>query len=151
LPPQDSTLHPVVGAMAIVVREGKVLLIRRRNSPDAARWSFPAGKVNYGEQVQEAAVRELREETGVQASAVKVITAVDAIDFDENQNIKHHFVIIVVSCAWFSGIPNASDDALDARWFSLSDLSQLELAKSFDVVSIARSAVGASDSLPPLL
>jgi 8-oxo-dGTP diphosphatase len=133
--------------MAVVVREDKVLLIRRRNSPDAGRWSFPAGKIDYGERVEQAAVRELREETAVQARALNVTTAVNAIDFDENQNIKHHFVIIAVSCAWLSGTPVASDDALDARWFSLSDLAQLELAKSFDVASIARSAVSPLDCL----
>lgn len=127
--------------MAVVVREDRLLLIRRRNQPDAGRWSFPAGKIEFGETIDTATIRELAEETGVSATAGRIITAVDAIDYDDEGNVQHHFVVVALLCQWIAGDPQANDDATDARWFLLAELDDLDLPAAFDLKAIARSAL----------
>lgn len=131
-------VRPVVATIATVFKDGSVLLVRRANPPDAGKWGFPGGKIDLGESLQEAAIRELFEETGVKATAQRVFTAVDAFDHDENGKVRHHYVLVAVLCAWVSGEPIAGDDALEARWFPLNVLEGEELALSLDVAKVAR-------------
>lgn len=131
---------PVPAAIAVVVRGESVLLVRRANPPDAGRWGFPGGKIEWGESVQAAAVRELLEETGVRAAARRVFTAVDAFDRDRAGRVRRHYVLVAVLCDWISGEPVAGDDALEAAWFRLDGLENGELALSLDVAAVARQA-----------
>ena len=133
---------PVPAAIAVVFRGGRVLLVRRANPPDAGLWGFPGGKIEPGETIERAAVRELAEETGIEADACRVVTAVDAIDRDASGALRRHFVLIAVLCRWLSGEPVAGDDALEARWFALDELDDEELALSPDVAEVARHAAG---------
>lgn len=130
--------RPVAAVLAVVVRGEEVILVRRANPPDAGLWGFPGGKIEPGEPITDAAVRELHEETCVTARAVEVFTAVDAIG---NGPAAHHYVLIAVLCAWLAGDPVAADDALEARWFDLATLLSAETLKSFAVDSVAMKAV----------
>ncbi|MBM3604599.1 MAG: NUDIX domain-containing protein [Alphaproteobacteria bacterium] len=130
--------RPVVATIAAVFKQGQVLLVRRANPPDAGRWGFPGGQVDLGESLEEAAVRELAEETGIRATAERVFTAVDAFDHDESGVLRHHYVLVAVLCSWVSGKPTAGDDALEARWFPLDRLGTADLALSLDVEKVAR-------------
>jgi 8-oxo-dGTP diphosphatase len=137
----DSPIRrPVAATIAIVMREGRVLLVRRANSPDAGRWGFPGGKIEIGETIADASVRELLEETGIRAEAQKVFTAVDAFDRDGSGHLRQHFVLIAVLCRWISGEAVAGDDALDASWFRLEDLDDKDLALSLDIALVAWQA-----------
>ncbi len=136
----DFPSRPIAATIAAVIRENKVLLVRRANPPDAGRWGFPGGKIEQGEEIMDAAIRELSEETGVRAVADKVFTAVDAFDLDDNGKLRQHFILIAVLCHWISGEPVAGDDALEARWFRLDELDKPDLALSLDVASVARYA-----------
>ena len=131
-------VRPIVATIATVFRDDHVLLVRRANPPDAGKWGFPGGKVDLGECLQDAAVRELYEETGIRATAQRVFTAVDAFDHDEEGAVRHHYVLVAVLCAWTSGEPIAGDDALEARWFPLNALEEEDLALSLDVAKVAR-------------
>ncbi|WP_110650668.1 NUDIX hydrolase [Salinicola peritrichatus] len=135
-----ATHHPIPATIAAVIRDGNVLLVRRRNPPDANHWGFPGGKIDFGETVESAALRELHEETCVQASVVKTFTAVDVFDHDDAGHIQQHFVLIAVLCQWVSGEPVAGDDALDARWFPIESLERQDLALSLDVAEVAKMA-----------
>lgn len=129
-------VRPVVATIATVFRDGNVLLVRRANPPDVGKWGFPGGKVDLGECLKDAAIRELFEETGVRATAQRVFTAVDAFDHDENGVVRHHYVLVAVLCTWVSGEPIAGDDALEARWFPLQALEEEDLALSLDVAKV---------------
>lgn len=132
--------HPIPATIAAVIRDNNVLLVRRRNPPDANHWGFPGGKIDFGETIESAALRELHEETGVQANVVKTFTAVDVFDHGAASHIQQHFVLIAVLCQWVSGEPVAGDDALDAQWFPVESLERQDLALSLDVVEVAKIA-----------
>jgi 8-oxo-dGTP diphosphatase len=132
--------HPVPATIAAVIRDGQVLLVRRANAPDAGLWGFPGGKIDHGETIEAAAVRELLEETGVRAEAGPVFTAVDAMDMAATGEVHAHYVLIAVLCRWTSGEPQAGDDALEAAWHDLEGLDHAGLAMSFGVAEVARQA-----------
>src|SRR5690606_3067416 len=126
--PAEPGVRPVMATIAVVYHEGRILLVRRANPPDAGFWGFPGGKIEVGERIEDAAVRELFEETGVRGEARCVFTAVDAFDRDALGRLRQHFVLIAVLCEWKSGTPIAGDDALEARLFRLDDLEEAGLA-----------------------
>ncbi|QFU15653.1 NUDIX hydrolase [Microvirga thermotolerans] len=133
---------PIPAVIAVVLREGHVLLVRRAHPPDAGLWGFPGGKIEYGETVAAAARRELLEETSVEAEAGDVLATLDVLDRDEDGRLHHHYILIAVRCLWISGEPAAGDDALEARWIPVSDLDPAQLPMSADVDTIARRALG---------
>src|SRR4051794_30342843 len=96
---------PVPAVIAIVIREGKALLVRRANPPDAGLWGFPGGKIEFGETVADAAMRELLEETGVIGVAQGVITTLDILVPSEDGSVRQHYILIAVRCRWTSGDP----------------------------------------------
>ncbi|KQT59817.1 ADP-ribose pyrophosphatase [Aureimonas sp. Leaf460] len=132
--------RPIAATIAVVIRGAQVLLVRRANPPDVGLWGFPGGKIDLGETIEAAAVRELREETGITGEFVRVLTAVDAFDINGDGHLRQHFILIAVVCHWVSGEPVAGDDASDARWFDLDELNNAALVMSFGVVDVARQA-----------
>ncbi|MGO4572911.1 NUDIX hydrolase [Microvirga sp. 2TAF3] len=131
---------PVPAVIAVVIRDEQVLLVRRANPPDAGLWGFPGGKIDYGETVAAAAIRELREETSVEAEARDIITSLDILDRADAGCLRYHFILIAVRCLWLSGDPVAGDDAMEARWVPLAELVPERIALSADVDVIARRA-----------
>ncbi|MFC4276613.1 NUDIX hydrolase [Achromobacter aloeverae] len=129
--------RPIAATIAVVLRSDSVLLVRRANPPDAGRWGFPGGKIDFGETIEAAAVRELLEETGIHADRPRIYTAVDVFDHDASGKLRKHYLLIAALCRYVSGEPLAGDDALDARWFPLDSLDSTNLALSLDVARVA--------------
>ena len=127
---------PVLAALAVLVEDDRVLLVRRRNEPDAGLWGFPGGRVEPGETVFAAAVRELAEETGVEAEAQDFLTLIDVIR-REGEELRHHYALIAVLCAWRAGEPVAATDVSDAAWVPLDDVLAGRLATSERVPEVA--------------
>jgi len=139
----DNKKTPVAAVIAVLLRGDEVLLVSRKNPPDVGLWGFPGGKMDFGETMEEAAVRELYEETGVRAHASQVLTALNAYGRDEAGRILQHFVLLAVLCVWQSGEPVAADDAEDAGWFRLQALQDGTLELSQDVFEVAQLALRA--------
>lgn len=138
--PDRDARGPIAAAIAAVVRDGHILLVRRAHAPDKGRWALPGGKIQAGETVRQAALRELHEETGVQAQALQVFDALDVYDRDAHGALRRHYVLVAVLCRWTGGEPVAGDDALEARWFPIAGLPSPDLAMSFGVADVARQA-----------
>ena len=108
---------------AVVFKEDKVLLVLRGKPPAEKQWSIPGGCVELGETLQEAAEREIAEETGIAIQASKPIYTFDVIEHDENGHIRFHYVIVDLAADYVSGELRAGDDAVDVCWVSLKDLN----------------------------
>jgi mutator protein MutT len=133
--------HPIPATIAVVIKDNSVLLVRRANPPDAGLWGLPGGKIEFGESIEQAAVRELYEETGIHARVGPVFTAIDAFDCITTENIREHYILIAVLCDWVSGSPRAGDDAIEAAWHNLDNFDDMAPAMSSRVLDVVRQAV----------
>lgn len=93
-----------------------------------------------GETIREAALRELREETGVVAEALGLLEPFDVFHRDEEGHLLAQFVLVPVRCRWLSGSVAAASDAGEAAWFGISRLEQTEVPVSARVLPLARAA-----------
>ncbi len=106
---------PVPAVGVVCLRDDTVLLIRRGTPPRQGEWSLPGGRIEPGERAVDAALRELLEETGVEAEITGLIDVVDGV-FPE---AGRHYVLIDYAARWISGEPAAGDDAIEARFVPL--------------------------------
>lgn len=120
-----SVQRPVVGVGVAIFRHGaagvEVLLIRRGKPPCEGEWSIPGGKQDWGETVQEAARREVMEETGLEIANLKLIDVVDAVIRAQHGVVSRHLTLVDFRADWASGEARAGDDASDARWVSVAE------------------------------
>lgn len=112
---------PAVGVGAVLIHEGKVLLIKRGKEPLRGRWVVPGGTVELGETLEQALVREVREETGLTVRPVEVVLVFDRIE-REGDVVGYHYVIVDYLCEYVSGTPRAASDALDVAFVAQDDL-----------------------------
>lgn len=102
---------PVAAAGVVCLRGTEVLLIRRGAPPRQGEWSLPGGRIEPGERAVDAAVRELREETGVEAAITGLLDVIDGF-FPPR-----HYLLVDYAARWISGEPRAGDDAAEARFW----------------------------------
>jgi mutator protein MutT len=126
--------RPVVGVGGVVIHDGGVVLIRRGKEPLKGRWSVPGGTVELGETLEEAVVRELREETGLEVRPVCLLAVFERIDRRDDA-VLYHYVIADYLCELVSGAPRAGSDAEAVSLVRPEDLSGYDLtAKALEVV-----------------
>ena len=119
--------HPVVAVGAIVFENDRVLLVRRGQAPSQDLWAIPGGKVKLGETLQEAAEREILEETGIRIKAGEPVYTFDYIERDGSSPPRFHYVIIDLIADFVGGDIRAGDDANDVRWVSAAELDGLNV------------------------
>jgi len=114
-----------------------VLLVKRGNEPDRGRWSLPGGRVEPGEQPQDAVVREVLEETGLAVDVVELVGRVERPRPDGGCYDIHDYAVSIVG-----GTLSAGDDAADARWFTTGEVVDVDLSpgllealRAWDVVA----------------
>jgi len=126
--------HPAVGVGAVLIHQGKVLLIKRGKEPLRGRWVVPGGTVEVGETLEEALVREVREETGLTVRPLEVVLVFDRIE-REGDAVRYHYVIVDYLCEYVSGAPQAASDALEVAFVAREDLPGYALPeKALEVV-----------------
>ena len=102
--------RPIVGVGAVIVVDGRIVLIRRKYEPLAGHWSLPGGSVELGETLETAVAREMLEETGLEVEVGPVIEVFDRIMRDDADRVQFHFVLVDYLCWPLSGEPVAGSD-----------------------------------------
>lgn len=128
---REYSAHPLVGVGGIVIREGKILLVRRRNEPGRGKWSIPGGLVELGETLEQAVIREVKEETSLDVENPEYIDVADSIDRDEKGRVRYHFVIVDCLVRPKDGEARAGSDAEEVEWVALDEVEHRELTKTF--------------------
>ena len=129
---------PIVGVGAVVWKDDRLLLIRRGRNPRKGSWSLPGGRQELGETVNQAAAREIREETGIEIRILDTLAVIDLIDRD-GEAIAHHYTVIDVQAEWVAGEARAGDDAEAVAWVRPDQLDGYDLTEKLREV-IAASA-----------
>jgi mutator protein MutT len=120
---------PIVGVGAVIVQDGKAVIIRRANDPYKGQWSIPGGRVELGESLGAAVVREMREETGLDVDVGPVIEVFERIQRQDDR-VRYHFVIVDYLCTCRGGRLCAGDDAVDAVWVTSHELARYDIRAS---------------------
>lgn len=125
--------YPRLTVDGVVIKNKKILLIRRKNDPFKGKWALPGGFVDYGERVENAVVREVKEETGLDAAIEKLLGVYSNAERDP----RGHTVSIVYLLSFKEGTAKGGDDALEAKFFDFDNLPPL----AFDHEKIIKDAV----------
>jgi ADP-ribose pyrophosphatase len=121
---------PRAAVGVVVLRQGEsgateVLLVKRDKAPSKGMWAVPGGAVELGETLEQAAEREVYEETGVDVRAGHVVHAFDAIERDVARRIAYHYVIVDVVAQYVAGVAAPGDDASAVAWFPVDALDSM--------------------------
>ena len=127
--PRKYPTRPLVGAGAVVHRRGLVLLVRRRNPPNEGRWAIPGGLVELGETVQDAAIREIKEETGLTVRIEGLLDVQTDLHTDERSRIEYHYVLVDYLARPVSGRLRLNSESSDSGWFTRGQLGGLTMSE----------------------
>jgi len=130
---REYPMRPIVGVGAVILQDGKIILVKRRAEPGKDRWSIPGGSVRLREKVRDATIREAKEESGLDIEIIddRPLDVYDNIVTDEKGRTQYHFTLLEFLAKPQGGTLMAADDAADARWVSLDEVKKYDLTSSF--------------------
>ena len=117
--------RPFLAVSAAILRDGKVLVVRRARNPALNLYTLPGGVVEAGEKLTDAVAREVREETALEIEPVALAGHREAIVRDREGKIERHFVILCFAARWRSGEPALNEELDDARWIPPAEIAGL--------------------------
>lgn len=142
--PREYPERPWVGIGVVAFRGDSVLLVRRGRPPRLGEWSLPGGAQRLGERAEEAARRELREETGIEAGPLRLLAVVDAITREgPGERPRFHYTIIDYAARWAAGDAAPGGDVTEIAWAAPDDLPRFALwPETIRVIAEARKLLG---------
>jgi 8-oxo-dGTP diphosphatase len=135
--------RPFVGVGAIVVADGKVVVVKRRHEPLAGRWSLPGGLLELGESLAAGVAREVKEETGLDVDVGPIVEVVDRIYHDASGRVQYHYVLADYLCRPSGGRLAAGDDAGEVALVGPDELASYGVASgTIDVIRKGLAKLG---------
>jgi len=124
--------QPVVGVGVVIVNRGRLVLVKRGAEPALGKWSFPGGAVELGEAVRDAAVREAKEECGLDVELVedRPMDAYDILTLDQSERLRYHYVLLQFLAQPKEGALKPTSDVTDARWVPMEEVETYDLTES---------------------
>lgn len=122
---REFPLRPIVGVGAIIFDGGNVLLARRGKPPSPGNWSIPGGALKLGETLEEACMREVLEETGLEVEVISRYAVFNRITRDPWDRVQYHYVLVDYICHPKGGNLRAGSDISEVKWCPLDDLSEV--------------------------
>ena len=138
---------PIVGIGAVVMGPEGILMIKRGKPPRKGSWSLPGGAQELGETVNQAARREVKEETGLDVEILGLVDVVDLIRHDDEGTLEYHYTLVDVAATVIGGTLTAGSDAMDARWFSHAKISAMDLWSETQRIIALALEMGAGERL----
>ena len=126
-PSRQYPAQPLVGVGAVIVREGAVVLVKRRYEPLAGQWSLPGGRLELGETLEAGLAREMLEETGLDVQVGPVVDVFDRVLLDPERRVRYHYVLIDYLCRPIGGSLTHGSDVAAAAWVSPASLHEYRL------------------------
>ena len=131
--------RPYVAVSAAIFRDSRLLIVRRAQPPAAGLYTLPGGVVELGETLAEAAVREVREETGLEIEPLALVGYRQVISHDPKGLVERHFVILPFAARWLAGEIILNEELAEARWLKPSELSELATTEGLAEIVAAAS------------
>jgi len=130
---REYPVQPIAGVGALIVHEGKLLLVKRGVDPAKGKWSIPGGAVELGEKMRDAVIREVKEECGldVEIALDRPLDAIDNITMSKDGRLKYHYVLLQFLVRLKGGTLQPASDVLDAKWVPFDEVKTYDLTKSF--------------------
>ncbi|UCE91740.1 MAG: NUDIX hydrolase [Methanobacteriota archaeon] len=122
--------RPLVGVGIVLIREGRILLVKRAFEPAAGKWSIPGGLVETGETLAAAGARECEEETGLKVQVLELINAFDMIDLDDEGRARYHYVLVDFLARPVGGEETQNEEVLELKWVTYDEAKELDLTKT---------------------
>lgn len=129
--------RPYLAASAAIVRDGRVLIVRRARKPAHGVYTLPGGVVEAGETLIDAVKREVREETSLEIEPVALAGFREMIMRDGDNEVSRHFVILSFAARWVSGEPQLNEELDDARWLRPDEIAGLKTTEGLDEIVAA--------------
>lgn len=125
--------QPIVGIGAVIVHDGKIVLVKRGVEPGKGKWSIPGGAVELGEGVRDTAIREAKEECGLDIELVgdRPIDALDNIIEGEKGRLQYHYILLQFLARPNSGTLRHGSDVTEVRWVPIEEVEKYDLTNSF--------------------
>jgi 8-oxo-dGTP diphosphatase len=118
--------RPILAVSAAIIRDGKVLIVRRARPPAGGLYTLPGGGVEPGETLFEAVIREVREETALEVEPMGIAGYREAIGRDAGGRVERHYVILPFAARWLAGEPVLNEELSEAMWLDPPDIAGLE-------------------------
>jgi ADP-ribose pyrophosphatase YjhB (NUDIX family) len=135
--------RPYAAVSAAIIRDGRVLIVRRANAPMQGIFTLPGGVVEVGETLHEALLREIREETSLAIEPVALAGHREVITRDGDGRIERHFIILAFAARWLSGEPKLNHELAEARWVRPEEIASLRTTEGLsDIIAAAFERMG---------
>jgi 8-oxo-dGTP diphosphatase len=136
--------RPYLAVSAAIFRDGRVLIVRRGRPPAHGLYTLPGGGVELGETLEEAVIREVREETGLEIAPVDLVGFRQAIARDAEGRVERHFVILPFAARWVQGEISLNEELAEAHWLTPAGVAGLKTTEGLgQIVAAAAERIAA--------